>query len=68
MWSLSVTLPEGAHQIKRLYPIPCYRDFFTNDYRLTFTVRPCVACTEDAIGFTDFDPQTCFTNAYQQHY
>ncbi|MEG4139074.1 MULTISPECIES: hypothetical protein [unclassified Microcoleus] len=69
MWSLSVTLPEGVHQIKRLYPIPfpCYWDFFTKDYRLTFTVRPCVACTEDAIGCTDFEPKTCFTNAYPQH-
>ncbi|MEG4089519.1 hypothetical protein [Microcoleus sp. Pol12B4] len=64
---MSVTLPEGAHQIKRLYPIACYGALFSNDYRLTFTVRPCVACTQDAIGCTDFDPKTCFTNAYQQH-
>ncbi|HSF75078.1 MAG TPA: hypothetical protein VLA84_14885 [Microcoleus sp.] len=55
------------HPIKRLYPIPGYWDFFTNDYRLTFTVRPCVACTEDAIGCTDFEPKTGFANAYQQH-
>ncbi|WP_242724589.1 hypothetical protein [Microcoleus vaginatus] len=42
-------------------------EYVNNDYRLTFTVRPCVACTEDAIGCTDFEPKTCFTNAYQQH-
>ncbi|HSF73598.1 MAG TPA: hypothetical protein VLA84_07345 [Microcoleus sp.] len=67
MWSLPVTLPEGVHQVKRFYQIPCYWDFFTTDYRLNFTVRPCVACTEDAIGFTDFEPKTCLANAYQQH-
>ncbi|MEG4324336.1 hypothetical protein [Microcoleus sp. herbarium5] len=67
MWSLSVTLPEGVHQIKRLYPIPCYCDFVTNDYRLTFTVDPCVAGTEEAIGSTDFEPKTGFANAYQEH-
>jgi hypothetical protein len=68
LWSISVALREGFHQIRRLHQIPCSDcEFFTNDYRLKCTVRPCVACTEDAIGCTDFEPKTCFANSYQQH-
>jgi hypothetical protein len=68
LWSISVALREGVYQIRRLHQIPCSDcDFFTNDYRLKCTVRPCVACTEDAIGCSDFEPKTCFANSYQQH-
>ncbi|MEG3894190.1 MULTISPECIES: hypothetical protein [unclassified Microcoleus] len=67
-WSVAVALREGVHQIRRLHQIPCSDcEFFTNDYRLKCTVRPCVACTEDAIGCTDFEPKTCFANSCQQH-
>ncbi|MCY7381791.1 MAG: hypothetical protein LH628_04225 [Microcoleus sp. CAN_BIN18] len=69
LWSASLALREGFHQIKRLHQIPCSDcEFFTNDYRLKCTVRPCVACTEDAIGCTDFEPKTCFANSCQQHF
>ena len=68
LWSVSLALREGFHQIKRLHQIPCSDcEFFTNDYRLKCTVRPCVACTEDAIGCTDFEPKTCFANSCQQN-
>ena len=68
LWSVSVALREGFYQIRRLHQVPCSDcDFFTNDYRLKCTVRPCVACTEDAIGCTDFEPKTYFANSCQQH-
>ncbi|MGL5061671.1 MAG: hypothetical protein ACRC62_17010 [Microcoleus sp.] len=67
-WSAAIALREGIQQLRRLHQIPCADcDFFTNDYRLKCTVRPCVACTEDAIGCTDFEPKTCFANSCQQH-
>ena len=68
LWSVSVALREGFYQIRRLHQVPCSDcEFFTNDYRLKCTVRPCVACTEDAIGCTDFEPKTYFANSCQQH-
>lgn len=68
LWSASLALREGFQQLRRLHQIPCSNcEFFTNDYRLKCTVRPCVACTEDAIGCTDFEPKTCFANSGQQH-
>jgi hypothetical protein len=46
LWSVSVALREGFDQIKPLDQIPCSDcDFFTYDYRLKCTARPCVACT-----------------------
>lgn len=66
--SIGFVLREGVHQLQRLHQIPCADcEFFTNDYRLKCTVRPCVACTEDAIGCTDFEPKTGFANSCQQH-
>ena len=38
-----------------------------NDYPLKCTVWPWVACTEDAIDYTDFEPKTCFASADRQH-
>lgn len=67
LWSVSVALRKKIHQIKCLPQIPCSDwEFLTNEYRLKCTVRPCVAGTEEAIGCTDFEPKTCFANAYQQ--
>ena len=41
LWRISVALPEGVHQIKRLHQIPCSDcEFFTYDYRLKCTARP----------------------------
>lgn len=66
--SIGFTLREGVQQLRRLHQVPCADcEFFTNDYRLKCTVRPCVACTEDAIGCSDFEPKTCFANSCQQH-
>jgi len=40
LWSVSVALREGVHQIKRLHQIPCSDcEFFTYDYRLKYTAR-----------------------------
>ncbi len=47
---------KGAEQLKKLHQIPCYKcDFFTNDYRLKCTVHPTIACSEEALGCTDFE-------------
>ena len=41
LWSVSVALREGVHQIKRLHQIPCSDcEFFTYDYRLKCTAQP----------------------------
>lgn len=68
VWSSAIALVKGIQQVRCLHQIPCADcDFFTNNYRLKCTVRPCVACTEDAIGCTDFEPKTYFANSCQQH-
>jgi hypothetical protein len=66
--SMGFVLREGVQQLRRLHQIPCADcEFFTNDYRLKCTVNPYVACTEDAIGCSDFEPKTCFANSCQQY-
>jgi len=46
----------GLTGLQRLHNIPCTRCvFFTGDYRLKCTVRPCQALSEDAIHCLDFE-------------
>ncbi len=67
LWSVWQALREGISQLTRLHKIPCSDcEFFTNDYRLKCTVRPFSACTEEAIGCSDFEPRTSACNACQQ--
>ena len=57
-FSVVSAFKQGAEQLKRLHQIPCYKcDFFTNDFRLKCTVHPIKACSEEALGCTDFEPQ-----------
>ncbi|MCL1469881.1 hypothetical protein [Argonema antarcticum] len=66
--SVFVTLNKGVAYVKRLHQIPCAGcDFFTNDYRLKCTVRPSIACSEEAIGCRDFEPKTSACNACQKY-
>ena len=57
-FSVVSAFKQGAEQLKRLHQIPCYKcDFFTNDFRLKCTVHPIKACSEEALGCPDFEPQ-----------
>jgi len=44
---------------KQMHQIPCTGcQFFTDNYRLTCTVRPSIANTEEAIDCSDYQPKT----------
>lgn len=65
LFSLSAirAIKEGAEQVKKLHRIPCYKcDFFTKDYRLKCTVHPSKACSEEALGCIDFEPNNINEN------
>ncbi len=52
IWQVSVS---GFAYVKSLHQIPCVRCvFFTGDYRLKCTVKPCTAMSEAAINCEDF--------------
>lgn len=56
--SSGVALVEGWKHLRRLHQVPCSRCiYFTGDYNLKCTVRPCSALTETAIGCLDFEPE-----------
>ena len=55
-YSLGVTSVSGWKQLRRMHQVPCSRCmYFTGDYNLKCTVRPCDALTEQAIGCRDFE-------------
>ncbi|BAU09991.1 hypothetical protein LEP3755_04690 [Leptolyngbya sp. NIES-3755] len=59
LFSLSWAGQDGIKQLKRLHQIPCSRcAYFTGDYNLKCTVRPCEALTESAICCRDFEPRS----------
>ncbi|MEH2287245.1 hypothetical protein [Nostoc sp.] len=65
--SISFTLKQGINHLKKLHQIPCHAcAYFTNDHRLKCTVHPMKACSEEAFGCLDFEPQTSFCNACQK--
>lgn len=56
--SSGVALVEGWKHLRQLHQVPCSRCiYFTGDYNLKCTVRPCSALTEQAIGCVDFEPE-----------
>ncbi|HCF28851.1 MAG TPA: hypothetical protein DEV81_16990 [Cyanobacteria bacterium UBA11049] len=62
-WNIWEAARQGINNVKRMHQIPCSKcEYFTDDYILKCTVHPHSACTEEAIGCTDFCPQdTCLT-------
>ena len=57
--TLGVASVEGWKQLRRMHQVPCSRCvYFTGDYNLKCTVRPCDALTEQAIGCRDFEVVT----------
>ncbi|MBD2774687.1 hypothetical protein [Iningainema tapete] len=57
--SLWTTTRDTVKKAQEMHQIPCTNcQFFTNDYRLKCTVRPCVANTEEAINCLDYQPKT----------
>ena len=67
IWRIWLTLKKGTNYLKRLHEIPCPGcEYFTNDHRLKCTVHPIKACSEQAIGCIDFEPQTSSCNACQK--
>jgi hypothetical protein len=57
IFSLSWAGEDGVKRLRRLHRIPCSRcAYFTDDYNLKCTVRPCEALTEAAIHCLDFEP------------
>ncbi|WP_071596202.1 hypothetical protein [Leptolyngbya boryana] len=57
LFSLSWAGQDGMRRLRRLHRIPCSRcAYFTGDYNLKCTVRPCEALTEAAIQCRDFEP------------
>ena len=60
VYRLGVTSVEGWKQLRRIHQVPCSRcAYFTGDYNLKCTVRPCDALTEQAIGCRDFEVVPC---------
>ena len=58
-YSLGVSSVEGWKQLRRMHQVPCSRCvYFTGDYNLKCTVRPCDALTEQAIDCRDFEVAT----------
>ncbi|MGV0023435.1 hypothetical protein [Phormidesmis priestleyi] len=56
IWSILLAMQDGLKQLKRLHQIPCNKCvYFTDDYNLKCTVRPCEALTEAAIACRDFE-------------
>ena len=56
VYSLGNTSVEGWKQLRRMHQVPCSRCmYFTGDYNLKCSVRPCDALTEQAIGCRDFE-------------
>lgn len=56
IWSGLVAALDGWKQLRRLHQIPCHKClYFTGDYNLKCTVRPCEALTESAIACRDFE-------------
>jgi hypothetical protein len=56
--SSGVALVEGWKHLRRLHQVPCSKCiYFTGDYNLKCTVRPCSALTEQAIGCLDFESE-----------
>ena len=57
--NLWVAARDSVSTAKLMHQIPCTScQFFTDDYRLKCTVRPCIANTEEAIHCTDYQPKT----------
>jgi hypothetical protein len=53
--SLCFAVRDGVKRLRRLHQIPCNRcQYFTGDYRLTCTVHPYTAFSEDAICCCDY--------------
>ncbi len=56
--SVFLAAKDGFERLRRLHQVPCSQcAFFTGDYNLKCTVRPCAALTEDAIDCLDFEPR-----------
>jgi hypothetical protein len=57
LFSLGWAGQDGVKRLRRLHQVPCSRcAYFTGDYNLKCTVRPCEALTEAAIHCRDFEP------------
>ncbi len=55
VYSLGITFVKGWKQLRRMHQVPCSRcTYFTGDYNLKCSVRPCDALTEESIGCRDF--------------
>lgn len=58
-WGLWTATRDTVKKAQEMHQIPCTScQFFTNDYRLKCTVRPCTANTEEAINCMDYQPKT----------
>jgi hypothetical protein len=58
-WSVGSALRDGIAKAKRMHQIPCANcRFFTNRYQLKCPVHPSIALSEEAIGCTDFEPDS----------
>ncbi|MBE9076918.1 hypothetical protein IQ241_06350 [Romeria aff. gracilis LEGE 07310] len=59
LWSAVRTLRAGWQYCQQLHQVPCHRcAYFTGDYRLKCTVRPCAALTKDAVDCLDYAPKS----------
>ncbi|MDA0213147.1 MULTISPECIES: hypothetical protein [Desertifilum] len=57
LWSIWLAAKEAFSRLRRLHQIPCTKcAFYTGDYRLKCTVRPCEALSEAAWNCVDFEP------------
>ncbi|MGJ3251711.1 MAG: hypothetical protein ACFE0J_11335 [Elainellaceae cyanobacterium] len=58
-WSVWSALRDSISNAKRMHQIPCADcQFFTNIHYLKCPIHPSTALSEDAIGCTDFEPDT----------
>jgi hypothetical protein len=56
--ALAVATENSISRLKKIHQIPCNRcAFYTGEYRLKCTVRPCQAFTEEAIACLDWEPK-----------
>lgn len=56
-WTIISAIFNAFARAKQMHQIPCTQcRFFTNDYRLKCTVKPCIANTEQAINCSDYLP------------
>lgn len=58
-WSVWAAVRDGVANAKHMHQIPCADcQFFTGDYHLKCPVRPVIALSEEAIGCSDFEPNS----------